>query len=317
MTTSSTAYTSSTTYPSDTKLYWRVGAIDERGVRLDWSATGTFVRRLLASTPAPGNPTGGSDIPVLAWTPVLGAISYDVHVDYVDGETKDVTVFSPSLTPTEFYGNGIWHWKVRANFPTTSGAKNTSGGYFPAQEYVRTVGRTPNVRGSVTASRVLLSWDPDPTAKTYSVEVSASSGFGDSVDRVSTKTTSYAPTLAGAPYDGGGRLFWRVASVINGNVGPYTTGTFILPRAIHATLSGYLQHGLAGTISVELKDAKGHAVHNAKVRVTGRGLRSATRRSSKAGVATFRLKAKRAGELLTFTVTRRGYRDAVATTVVG
>src|SRR5206468_8339672 len=53
--TASTSYTSSTPYPADTALYWRVRAeqlqvlqaASER-VELRWSATGTFRRRLPA-----------------------------------------------------------------------------------------------------------------------------------------------------------------------------------------------------------------------------------------------------------------------------
>ena len=315
MTTSSTAYTSSTTYPADTKLFWRVGAIDERGVRLDWSATGSFVRRLPVSSPVAGNPLGGSDIPALAWLPVPGAVSYDIHADHVDGRTSDFTVFSTAFTPTEFYGNGTWHWKVRANFPAST-SRTVSGGYFAAQEYVRTVGRTPNVRGTGTPTRVLLSWDPDPAARSYRVEVSPSSGFGDRVDRLTTKTTSWAPDLSAALYQDGGTLYWRVTSVDAGNnAGPYTTGRFVLPKGLRVRVSGLLRHRVAGKVTVTVTDAKGKAVRGAKVRVTARGLRSAARRSGAGGAATFKLNARRAG-VVTVTVTRRGYRDAVATTNV-
>ena len=58
--TDSTAYTSTTTYPADTVLYWRVRADAENGtgyVGLTWSTTGTFQKQLPAPTPDPDNPT--------------------------------------------------------------------------------------------------------------------------------------------------------------------------------------------------------------------------------------------------------------------
>ncbi len=314
VTTSSTAYTSSTTYPADTRLHWRVGGIDENGVRLDWSSTGTFLRRLPLSAPAPGNPTGGDSIPALGWLPVPGAVSYDIHADHVDGKTSDFTVFSTAFTPTEFYGNGIWRWKVRANFPT-SNSGTVSGGYFAAQQFVRTVGRTPNVRASHTGSRVLIAWDPDPAAETYTVEVSQSSGFGHA-SQSTTKTTSFAPDLDSAPYADGGTLYWRVSSVDAGNnSGPAATGRFALPKAMNARVSGALSRGARSVVTVRVEDAKGLPVRGAKVRVTARGLRSASHRTTRAGTAAFNLRPRHSG-VVTFTVTRRGYRDAVVTAAV-
>ena len=315
VTTASTAYTSSTTYPADTTLYWRVGGLDENQIRLNWSVTGTFRRQLPTSAPAPDNPGGGDGILPLAWLPVPGAISYDFHVDKIDGATLDFTTSSPALTPTEFYGSGIWHWKVRPNFPTSTG-RSVSGGYFASQQYVHSIGHTPHVRASASASRILISWDPDPVAKSYRVEVSRSSGFGDQVDRFDTSTTNYAPDLDRPPYADGGALYWRVATVEGGNnIGPFTTGRFTLPKAISVNFSGVAQRGVVRDVTVTLTDARGRPVRGARVRVTGRGLRSAARRSSRAGAVTFRLRPSRKG-VLTFTVTRRGYRDAVATAQV-
>jgi len=105
VTTTSTAYTTSSTYPADTVLYWRVRANDDAKTGLTWSSTSTFRRRLPAPDIAPGNPGGGTTIPVLSWNPVSGAVSYDMHVDQADGTTKDFSMSSTSFTPTLFYGH--------------------------------------------------------------------------------------------------------------------------------------------------------------------------------------------------------------------
>jgi len=44
--TDATSYSSDTTYPADTVLYWRVRADDENLTGLTWSATGTFQKKL-------------------------------------------------------------------------------------------------------------------------------------------------------------------------------------------------------------------------------------------------------------------------------
>ena len=245
-----------------------------------------------------------------------GAVSYTLHVAQVDGTEKEFTLASTSFAPTTFYGNGIWRWKVKANFPTSSSAK-VSGGFFPAQDYVRLIGRTPNVRGVKSPTRVLLTWDPDPEATRYRVELSPSTGFGNTVESTRTQTTSFAPDLARRAYQDGGKLYWRVASVDDGNnTGAWTSGHFTFPKGITVSLRGGLRRGQPGVVTVTLRDSKGHAVRGAKVRVTGKGLKSVSRRSGKTGTAAFRLRSKRRGTI-TFRVSRKGYRDATETMQVG
>ncbi len=74
--TSSTAYTSSSTYPADSLLYWRVRANDINDTHLRWSeehpVVGTFRRLLDTPVPSDGNPTGGQLIPTLSWEPGRG-----------------------------------------------------------------------------------------------------------------------------------------------------------------------------------------------------------------------------------------------------
>lgn len=328
--TAATTHTSSTTYPADAVVYWRVRALDENLRGQGWSCSApaadgrcaksappaSFKRTLPVPSPAPTNPSGGEGIPVLSWSPVSGAVSYTLHVDQTDGKSKEFTVASTSFTPTSFYGNGVWRWKVRANFPTTNGTK-VSGGFFPAQDYVRLIGRTPNVRGVKTASRVLLIWDPDPEASRYRVDIATTTGFGARVESATTETNSFAPSLVQRAYQDGGTLFWRVASVDDGNnTGAWTTGRFEFPKGIDVSLVGRLRRGQTGTVRVVLRDAKRRAVANAKVRVTGKGLRSVARRSGKTGTTTFRLRPKRRGTL-TFSISRKGYRDVTATMRVG
>lgn len=310
VTTDSTSYTSSKTYPADTQLFWRVRANDETGKGLTWSQPSSFTRTLPVPGIAGGNPGGGDRIPVLSWNPTPGAVSYDLHVEKVDGKTQDLTVASTSFTPIEFYGNGVWRWRVRANFPAGASGR-VSGGYSEPQTYVRQIGATAGVKGTKTASRVLLGWNPDPAATSYSVEISRTDGFTIPIQRTTTSTTSFAPNLTSSAYTEGGTLFWRVASKDNDNVGAYTTGKFRFPRLIHFKVvdGGVLRRGQATVVRLKLTDATGRPLREVAVRARGAGVGNARSRTNRKGIVRLRLKPTSSGTI-TFRGSGRGLRAA-------
>jgi hypothetical protein len=227
VTTDSTAYTSSSTYPADTALYWRVRANNWNGQGLNWSATQQFVRDLPAPTPSSTNPTGGQNIPALMWNPVSGAVSYDMHVSQVDGTTKDFKVASTAFTPVQWYGVGVWRWQVRAEFPNSSGTGSVPGSYSAPVTFVRTLQPPTGVYGVKTGSRMLIAWNSDPWAKQYQVDVSTTDGFGSTVDSHRVDGTSWAPDIDLTQAQNKGLLYWRVAAVDEGgNVGTFAQGSF-------------------------------------------------------------------------------------------
>ena len=208
-----------------------------------WSDVGTFRRRLPVPAPRPENPTVGGTIPLLTWTPVEGAISYDVHVDMVSGNTKDFTYQSTAFSPTVFYGSGIWHWSVRANFPTLR-TTPTSGSYFPAQPFARRVDIPTGARGSVGRKAMLLTWNPVDGAQKYRVEISRSNGFVRRVESIETETTAWAPLMLRADYAQRGLFYWRVAALDEGrNLGGWSQGTFALGKALEIRVSGHAEAG--------------------------------------------------------------------------
>jgi hypothetical protein len=229
VTTDATAYTSSSTYPADTVVYWRVRANDWNGQGLNWSPTQTFVRRLPIPSPTLAA-TGGSDIPPLSWTPVQGAISYDMHVEEPNGATKDFNFESPSATIAKYYGTGIWRWQVRAEFPTGLGGGKVAGGYSAPQPFLLSLEQPSGARGVKTGTRLVVSWNPDPAAKQYQVEVSTTDGFLTTVGSERTDSTSWAPNVDLTTAANRGRLFWRVAAIDQGgNVGAFAAGSFGKP----------------------------------------------------------------------------------------
>jgi hypothetical protein len=232
-TTSSTAYTSSATYPAHKTLYWRVRAndarADEQRAGLRWSPTQTFTRTLPSPVPLASNLSSGEDIPVWSWTPVVGAVGYGIHVEQPDGKSKDFTSQSSSFTFIEWDGPGIWRWQARALYPTTTSA-TVAGGYFAPQPFAHTFGPPPGTRGVKSGSRIVISWNPQAYANAYQVAISTTETFKSTISSHKVETTSWAPDVDFAKKANKGTLYWRVGAVDNkGNVGPYATGKFVPP----------------------------------------------------------------------------------------
>jgi len=226
-TTDATAYTSSSTYPADAPLYWRVRANDWIGQGLTWSAQGEFVRRLPAPVPLGSSPAGGGEpIPVLSWSAVQGAVGYELHVDKVNGLSANLSFPAGAAAPVEWYGVGVWRWKVRANFPTTTGLTATSAYSEPAQAFVRTL-NAPAARGTRSGQRIVISWSPVSAAKEYEVDLSSTDGFAHTIESRRTDNASWAPQMKFSPAQKRGPLFWRVAAIDgNGNAGSFASGGF-------------------------------------------------------------------------------------------
>ena len=314
--TASTAYTSQTPYPVDTVLYWRVRAEQHQvlqsgseRVDLRWSATGTFRRTLPVPAPSPDNPTSGTLIPAFGWTAAPGAISYDLHVDQADGVGKDFTVKSTAFAPAQFYGTGIFRYKVRANFATKAGS--VSSAYFAPQVFTRVISPPENPRIVRTKTRLAFSWNPTAAATRYLVEVSRSDSFSQLLDSVRTDHTSWAPDMTKPGYAKGGALYWRVASVDSGNnVGAYAIRD-VGVKKLTVTVRGSLKRGASGRVTVSVR-YKGKATRGAGVRASGAGVKAQRKMTGKKGTAAFVLRPSRKGAA-TFSVSRAGYQDTVAT----
>jgi hypothetical protein len=227
VTTDATAYTSSSTYPADTVLYWRVRANDWTGQGLNWSPARTFVRRLPVPTPAASAPTTSTGIPPISWSPVLGAISYDIHVEQPDGTHSDFSSESSTATFEKYWGTGIGRWQVRAEFPTSAAGGKVAGGYSPPQSILLTLAAPRSARGVKAGSRFVVSWAADANAKRYQVEISTTTGFNSRIDSHRVDGTTWTPDIDLSKKQNRRTLYWRVASVdARGGVGSFASGRF-------------------------------------------------------------------------------------------
>jgi hypothetical protein len=319
LTTASTAYTSSTSYPADTLLYWRVRAGDENTVGLRWSAVGNFQRRL--PTPAPKFDTPAGDMfPLMSWAPIQGAVSYRLAVDEPDGDHSEFDDFrSAAATFTKMTGTGVAGIRLRANFPTKTG-QTTSGPWSPTVQFTRTMSEPTGASTDASGDHLLFSWDPKPGAKQYRLLVSNREDFATSVEDVSTDNTSFAPVLTNPGYLQGGVFFWKVAAVDEDrNVGDFTRPhSFTLKKAPASgpgaiKVSQRLRIGLKGRLRVKRMSrvvvtvkAGGRAIAGAKVRGLGSGLKPRWRATNRKGQVVFRFRPKARGKVF-FQATKRGY----------
>jgi len=313
--TDATSYSSDTTYPADTVLYWRVRADDENVRGLTWSATGTFRKTLQEPFGSSGNATKGDAIPTWSWNVVPGAVSYDLSVDLPDGTHKILSGYrTPAMTPVQMYGTGIFRWRVRAEYPADSGL--TPGRYSTNYSFTRTIREPSNAHADFSRDHVLLSWDAKAGARGYRVQLSGTPEFSRLVENVATDNTSYAPTLKyfGQFSLNAGALYWRVAAVDEGNnLGDYTAPQLISRvRRMEVGTTGSLKRGTRRWLTVNVKDFEtSGGVGGALLRLRGAGV-ARKARTATYGSARLRLRPTRRGYLV-ISASRRGYTPASIT----
>ena len=314
VTTDSTAYTTNTTYPADTVVYWRVRADDENSVGLTWSTTGTFQKRLAAPVPSASNPTAGEALPVWSWSSVQGAVSYDVQIDKPNGESQTFTDFRmPAGSFRTLTGTGIFHWRVRAEFSKSSFG-STPGPWSATQTFTRQIGEPAGLHTDAAPDHVLLSWNPKLGVKNYHVQISGRPDFASTVEEVDTENTAYAPKLSDVAYLSGNQLYWRVAGVDpDGNIGDFAPAQqlSLLPK-LKLSAKGKLRKRRRSSVSITVENAQGTWLKGVAVRVVGAGVKSKTVHTNMWGVAKFTLKPSKRGRVL-FTAKKPGFQAAGAT----
>jgi hypothetical protein len=310
VTTDATAYSSNTTYPADTILYWRVRASDENGIGLTWSATGTFQKTLAAPVPSSTNATSGEYLPVWTWSSVNGAVSYDLSIDQPDGTTRDFTNFRmPATSFSKLTGTGVFHWRVRAEFPK-QGSGATPGPWSVSTPFTRSIGEPGGLKTDASPDHVLLSWTPKLGVKQYRLQVSGRPDFAMTVEDVTTDNTAYAPKLENVAYLSGNQLYWRVAGVdADNNVGDFSPAQplSLLPK-LKLSVKGSPRKKRRSGVSITVKNATGMWMGGVRVRATGAGVNQ-IRTTNTFGVARFTLRPTKRGRVL-FTARKSGYQAA-------
>jgi large repetitive protein len=306
--TDSASYTAAKSYPAGQTLYYRVRANDGAGNGLTW-ATGVFARTLAAPVPAAPvgdiNPAKLDGVPNWSWSALPGATAYDVHVDYPSGATKDVNgIHGTTSSWTKLDGLGVWKWKVRAEF----GSSSTVGPWSAIQTFTRTFGEPTGRRTVVTKSRLIISWDPKQGAKTYHLQVSNDPDFSSTVDDVTQDAARFAPALTSQGYADGGRLLWRVAAVdAEGNQGDWSpVAKITLAKALKVAGDTSPARGKAQLVTITVTNVKGAAIKGVSVRVSGSGAIPRAKQTNKKGKVALMVRPTSKGTV-TFRATKSGY----------
>ena len=314
ITTNATSYSSNSTYPADTVLYWRVRADDENLTGLTWSANGMFQKKLASPTPSSQNPHSGEMLPVWAWSPVQGASSYDISVDQPDGSHHYFSGFrTPAASFIKMTGTGVFSWRVRAEFPSSTGP-DTPGPYSATQTFTRTIGEPVNLHTDSALDHVLLSWDLRLYARQYKVQIASDPSFSHRIEETTTDNASYAPAMTQSGYSAGGTLYWRVAAIDEDrNQGDWSPAqTISLQPRMRLSVSGVARRGRKGRLTVRVSMYNGTPLAGVNVRVTGKGVKAKSGRTNARGKLVFTLKPRRKGTL-TFRATKAGYQTAFTT----
>jgi hypothetical protein len=309
--TDATSYSSDTTYPADTVLYWRVRADDENLTGLTWSATGTFQKKLAAPVQNASNAPAGDQLPVWTWSPVQGAASYDLAVDLPDGSHSDFTNFrTPAASFIKMTGTGVWHWRVRAEFPKDSSG-SIPGPYSASRAFTRTIGEPANPSTDSAKDHVLLSWNARLGVKNYKVQVASAPDFSRLIETETTDNTSYAPLMTQSGYAKGGTLYWRVAGVDEDrNQGDWTQIQQIrLQPRMRLNISGLARRKHTSKTKVVVVDGSGRRLSGVLVRVSGVGVKRVAKRTNAVGQVVFKLRPKKRGKLL-FSASKAGFQPA-------
>jgi large repetitive protein len=322
VTTASTEFTALKTYASAKTLYWRVQAQDENGTGLTWSPTRTFEIDLPQPALDPATPTqGDASLPVLRWFPVDGAVSYTLQVQEPNSTSPKTYSGFPSTAASfeKITGTGIFTWKIRADFPKSSGT--TPGPWSDPAEYTHTIKEPTNPVSSAGANRLVMSWDAKTGTKQYRVQVSKREDFSPYIESKTTDNPDYAPTLTSSNYTSGGTYYWRVAAIDgDGNVGTFANSPeqFTLPpissgggggstKQFKVTFSGRLVKNHYRDVTVKVRDsATLNAISGASVRAYGAGVSITTKTTNSSGVAKFHLKPTQLSKV-TFRVSKTGY----------
>jgi hypothetical protein len=189
-----------------TEFEWRVQALTGPYDESDWSAVWSFTTSGLVPPDtvvliAPEN--GAVDvsvIPILTWQAVSLAASYRLQVS-LSGDFASTVVDQAEITSTEYEMNDleyetIYYWRVRATNDAGDGEWSEAWSFTTVEEPSSPPGivnlNTPVNGADDVSITPTLSWQTEPKAESYRLQVSLSGDFASTVvDQAEISSTEY------------------------------------------------------------------------------------------------------------------------------
>lgn len=234
ITTRNTDYTPTEAFSNDQDYFWRVQAVDHRGITSPWSSSRRFRSKwnFKPTLLSPSNNSVSLAYPFFSWAPVAGAERYQIQIAstnaFENSKIVDTTLYNvtnytqPSWSSAK--ANTAYYWQVRAldargNVTPWSDVfsfqfSDPTGTLDPAKKFPTSPGRvyplpyyTPDtvnlpVHGDRSFPWPLFIWDTahlslnDSTqpADTYRLQVDDDPNFGSVNFTIETAGTAAAPT---------------------------------------------------------------------------------------------------------------------------
>jgi len=282
-------------------------------------------------------------MPVFTWSPVPGAQSYFVVVardpqftTVVDYAYTRVTAYAPRTgSATTGYADETtdYYWAILPALEADGHGVSTDTVSSNPQPFTKLA--TPSTllgpaNGTVvSAAATVFHWTPVVGARRYRLQVSTDPTFvnvhseqGSLSGGAVTDSTAYTSSSA---YPTGTTLYWRVqAEAEDGSkfvglrwsaTGTFTRqatssggGTPTADKRFRVAASGYPVRRVYRNVTLTVRNRATLApVARAAVRVSGAGVRMATKWTSSLGKVTFRIRATRYPGQVTFRVAKKGF----------
>ena len=215
-----TSWTPPADLPMGVHRFW-IRAIDAKGNAGTWSV---LYEALVVPAVIPLTP-GSSTFdrtPDFSWSPVTGAVSYELYVKNQNSGAmliNGLSVAGTSHTPSTNISDGSYRWWVLAVSPANIGGLR-SGGANSRDLFIggRTTVITP--AGTITSKRPTFSWLGVDGAASYQLSVSRTSSPAGSVISVSgINALNYTPV---SDLTTGSFRTWVRAVSVSGDIGPWS-----------------------------------------------------------------------------------------------
>ncbi len=212
------------TPPADLSMgvhrFW-IRAIDAKGNAGTWSV---LYEALVVPAVKPLTPGAATfdRTPDFSWSPVTGAVSYELYVKNQNSGTmliNGLSVAGTTYTPSANITDGPYRWWVLAVSPANIGGLR-SGGANSRDLFVggRTTVITPT--GTITSKRPTFSWLGVDGAASYQLSVSRTSSPAGSV--ISVSGINALNYTSGADLTIGSFRIWVRAVSTSGDIGPWS-----------------------------------------------------------------------------------------------